>query len=75
MSEKTLCHRTDTVERNALSPKNGKGKRGALKILVCWLVCQMKLFMTLYNVAVLLFHRMDEWRCCYIVQIRPDLCI
>jgi hypothetical protein len=29
-----------------------------LNARVCWLVCKMKLSMTLYNVAVL--HRMDD---------------
>jgi hypothetical protein len=40
-------------KQNALSPKNGKGSACAENARVCWIVCKMKLSMTLYNVTIL----------------------
>jgi hypothetical protein len=54
MSERTLYSRTDNVQAKCSQvPKMGSISAERLNARVCWLVCKMKLSMTLYNVAVL----------------------
>ncbi len=61
MSERTLCYRTDNVRAKCFkSQKWEKGSPECRNARVCCLVCKMKLSMTLYNVAVLQLHRMDD---------------
>ncbi len=54
MSERTLSYRTDNVQ--AKCSKSNKWEKGSAErrnARVCWLVCKIKLSMTLCNVAVL----------------------
>jgi len=58
MTERTLRYRTDNVRAKCSKSQKGE-KRSAERrnARVCWLVSKIK---TLYNVAVLQLHRMDD---------------
>ena len=54
MSERTLRYRTDNVQAKcSKSQKWEKGSAERRNARVCWLVCKMKLSVTLYNIVVL----------------------